>query len=123
MQLDIDGDFMYFLADAAGTVVNITSFLVLSLSLHFVKLVVIIRLIICSFNLEFQISYAPLLFKQRQMKRIWWYVPLHTFPFGSLIEIILVHCALYVITELCSIISPRLLSLSYGQHVYPALSK
>lgn len=85
MQLDIDDDFMYFLADAAVTAVNVTSFLVLSLILHSVELVVIICLIICSFNPEFQISYAPLLFKQRQMKRIWWYVPLLTFPFGSLI--------------------------------------
>ncbi|RXH71484.1 hypothetical protein DVH24_018839 [Malus domestica] len=65
VQLDIDGDFIYFLADAAVIAVKVISFLVLSLRFQFVKLLMFICLAPCNFSIEIPIIYAHLLFKQK----------------------------------------------------------
>ena len=56
VQLDIDGDFRYFLADAAVIAVKVTSFLVLSLCFQFIKLLMFICLTLCSFSMEIPIE-------------------------------------------------------------------
>jgi hypothetical protein len=83
LQLEIDGDFLYFLADAAVTaVIDMTctfslliySFLAISCTQSLPRLSSFVVFCTCfSFSTEIRIYYASLLLKQRRMERIWWY--------------------------------------------------
>lgn len=82
MQLENDGDFFYFLADAAVMAVGVVSFTAI---LHFQFLQIFLCFIFHSFNMEIPMNYAPLLFKQRRLETIWWYAPFSCCQSGSFI--------------------------------------